>query len=209
MREEGGVRVGVAFDHQDGPNLGVRVEVENDTDHPFDLDPHALTFTPCAGTLAASCGPTRRVIDPEEVLAGLQVRSSREQADAANSQALLGTLVILSAVGDVASVASGHANRHTGEGTVASAALMQSDAAARDSSLASISVQQQIWSNEALRRTTLFPGRGTAGRIYVPIYLAANVVWIHVGAGGHTFSIPFRQQVTRLDATGAAVNARR
>src|SRR6476660_6148898 len=56
MREEGGVRVGVAFDHQDGPNLGVRVEVENDSDHPFDLDPHALTYTPCAGTLAASCG---------------------------------------------------------------------------------------------------------------------------------------------------------
>jgi hypothetical protein len=144
------------------------------------------------------------VIDPEEVLATLEVQVSREQADAANSAAFHGTLVILSAVADVATVASGHADRHTGLGTAAAVDLMEGDAAAHNSSLGSLSSQQEFWSNEVLRRTTVFPGHGTAGRIYVPINLRATVVWIHVRAAGHTFSIPFRQQVTRLVPATAA-----
>src|SRR5262249_51809664 len=157
--------------------LGLHVEIENAAAATLDVDPHDFTFTTCAGRNPASCGPTQRVIDPEQVLAALDERQSREHAEAVNSQAVLGTLVILNAIGDAASIASGHANVHTGEGTLTAASLAASDATNRQSSLASIGVQQSIWSNEAFRRTTLFQGRGAAGRIYIPIDLGAEIVW--------------------------------
>jgi hypothetical protein len=86
---------------------------------------------------------------------------------------------------------------------------MQSDAAARNSELASISVQQSIWSNEAFRRSTLPPVRGTAGRVYLPINLNAGVVWLHVRTHGQVFSFPFQQTVTNLTRPPrTALNAR-
>jgi hypothetical protein len=206
-REQAGVRVAAAFDHQDGPNLGMRVEVENGTEGKLEIDPHEFTFNTCRGPEISSCGIPQRIIDPEGVLLALDERQSREQANAANSQALLGTLVILNAVGDVASVASGHADAHTGEGTVAAAALMQADAVARDSSQSSIASQHAMWSNEALRRNTLFPGRGTGGRVYIPIDLQAQIVWFHVRLNGQVFSFPFQQTVTRLSQPRAPAPA--
>jgi hypothetical protein len=197
-RDEAGLRVAVAFEHQDGPTLGLHVEILNGTAGALDVDPHEFTFTTCLGEAVASCAVTQRVIDPEQVLMSLDARQSNARADAANSQALLGTLVVLNAVGDVATIASGHADAHTGEGTLAAASLASADAASRDSSLASISVQQAIWSNEALRRNTLLPQRGTAGRVYIPIDLNAQIVWLHVRAGGRDFSFPFQQIVTPL-----------
>lgn len=197
-REEGGVRVAVAFDHQDGSNLGLHVEVQNGTAATLDVDPHEFTFTTCTGAAVSTCKPTYRVIDPEQALVALDARQSRERADAANSQALMGTLVVLSAVSDVTTVASGHPNAHTGDATLAAATMASADAAAHDSSLASISVQQAIWSNEAFRRNTLFPERGAAGRVYIPIDLTAQVVWLHIRMGGRELSFPFQQIVTQL-----------
>jgi len=197
-RADAGIRVGVAFDHQDGPALGLRVEVENGTAANLDVDPREFTFTTCRSLQPTSCSLTTRVIDPERVLLALDERRSREQADGANAQAALGALVILSAVGDVATIASGHSDRNTGTGTVAAASLMSSDAAGRDTRLASISHQQALWSNEALRHNTLFPGSGTGGRVYVPIDLHAGVVWLHVRTGGRVFSFPFQQVVTEV-----------
>jgi hypothetical protein len=46
-RADAGIRVGVAFDHQDGPALGLRVEVENGTATNLDVDPREFTFTAC------------------------------------------------------------------------------------------------------------------------------------------------------------------
>jgi hypothetical protein len=207
-REAGGVRVAVAFDHQDGGTLGMHVEVQNGTAGKLDVDPHDFTFTTCTGTGVDSCRLTQRVIDPEQMLASLDARQSREHADAANSQALMGTLVVLSAVSDVASIASGHADANTGNATLAAATMASADAAARDSSLASISVQQAIWSNQAFRRNTLFPERGAAGRVYIPIDLTAQVVWLHIRIGGRELSFPFQQAVTRLDTPGSSGGAR-
>jgi hypothetical protein len=204
MRAERGVRVAVAFDHQDGAALGLRVEVENQTEANLNVDPREFRYTACRGVQPTSCAPAGQVIDPERVLLTLDERRSRERADAANGQAVLGTMVILSAVGDAATIASGRATRNTGTGTVAAASLMQSDAAARNSSLSSIAVQQAIWSNEALRRNTLFPGRGTAGRIYLPIDIDARIVWLHVRTGGRVFSFPFQQIVTDVGAAQAS-----
>src|SRR5262249_29847338 len=163
---------------------GLHVEVQNIGTAPLDVDPHEFTYTPCGGMDIGLCGLTVRVIDPEQVLASLDERQSRERADAVNSQAALGALVILNAVGDVATIASGHADAHTGEGTMVAANMAESDATARQSSLSSIAAQQSIWSNEAFRRTTVFPGQGAVGRVYIPIAMNAQVVWVHVRAGG-------------------------
>jgi len=203
-REQSGVRVAMAFEHQDGGTLGLHVEVENDSPANLDVDPHEFTFTPCGSMNIATCGLTQRVIDPEQVLASLDERQSRERADAVNSQALLGTLVILNAVADTATIATGHANAHTGEGTMVAASMAEADAANRQSGLASIGAQQSVWSNEAFRRTTLFQGRGAAGRIYIPIDLNAQIVWVHVRTAGLDFSFPFRQDVTQLAPTSSA-----
>jgi len=208
-REEGGVRVAIAFEHQDGATLGLHVEVQNTGTAQLDVDPHEFTFTPCGSMDPAMCDRTYRVIDPEQVLASLDERQSRERADAVNSQAVLGTLVILNAVGDVATIASGHANAHTGEGTMVAANAAESDADVRQSRLASIAAQESIWSNEAFRRTTLFPGQGAAGRVYIRIALNAPIVWVHVRTGGHDFSFPFQQTVTQLGPTASSAPQRR
>jgi hypothetical protein len=197
VREEGGVRVAAAFEHQDGGALGLRVEVENGGGERLEVDPREFTFTRCQQIGTDTCGPTHRIINPEAVLAGLDERQSRERAQATNSQAFLGTLVILSAATDLATIGSGHADLRTGDGTVLAVDAMDQDAAVRNTSLASIAVQQQVWSNEALRRSSLFPGQGAGGRVFIPIDLNAQIVWLHVRTGGHVFSFPFRQTVTR------------
>jgi len=204
VKEEGGIRVAAAFEHQDGENLGLRVEIENGAGERLEVDPREFTFTRCQEMGADKCGPTKRIIDPEAALARLDERQSREVADATNSQAFLGTLVILSAATDLAAIGSGHADRHTGDATLTSVGAKDRDAAARNTSFASLAVQQQVWSNEALRRSSLFPGQGAGGRVFIPMDLDARIVWLHVRTGGHVFSFPFRQTVTRPAVMTAA-----
>jgi hypothetical protein len=197
QQEEAGVRVASAFEHQDGRTLGVRVEIDNHTAARLEVGPGDITFTTCVDETIASCAPTLRVIDPEQVLAALDVAQSRGAADAASSQAFLGTMVLLSAVGDVASVAGGHPHPSVGLNTLATANLMESDSATRDREQSTIAVQRQIWSNQALRRNTLDPGQGTGGLVYLPINLRAGYVWLHATVAGSVFHFRFEQIVTQ------------
>jgi hypothetical protein len=206
-QENGGVRVATAFEHQDGPLLGLRLEVENGTAARLEVDPKNITFTKCGDETVASCAPTQFVIDPEQALADLDVAQSRGVAEAANSQALLGTLVLLSAVGDVASAGRGHPS--AGLNTVAAADLMQDSAATGDNTLATIDRRRQIWSNQALRRNTLDPGQGAAGLVYLPIDLRANYIWLHVRVAESLFQFRFEQVVTQIVITGTGAQARR
>jgi hypothetical protein len=198
QQEAGGVRVASAFEHQDGRMLGLRVEVENHTAGRLEVDPRDITFTTCVDETVASCAPTQRVIDPEQVLLRLDVDESREAAADANSQAFLGTMVLLSAVGDVASVASGHANASTGVNTAVTVSVMEGDRAARDSTQSTIAVRRQIWSDQALRRNTLYPGQGTDGLVYLPIDMKAGYVWLHASVAGSLFHFRFEQVVTQV-----------
>jgi hypothetical protein len=184
------IRVGTAFEYQDGPMLAMRVEIENDTTARMEVGPEDFTFTDCLGEAIASCMPTLAAVDPEKVLASLDVAQSQEVAQSANDQALLGTLVILSAVG-------GH---HHGAGVRTAVALdaMQSDAATHDSAQASFGMRRQIWSNQALRRNTLDPGQGTSGLVFLPIDLRAGYVWFNIRLPGTVFQFPFRQTVTQV-----------
>jgi hypothetical protein len=196
--ERDGLRVAAAFDEQVGDLLGLRVEVANDTGERLDVDPRQFSFTPCAGTARETCDRTLRIVDPERVIADLEERRSRERADAQNSQTFLGTLAILSAFTDVAAIATGKVDRNTGRSTLRLSNTMRLDDMDNRMAQSALDAQQAAWSNRALRRTTLFPGHGTGGRVYIPIYLAARTVWLHVRTGGQSFSFPFHQTVTRL-----------
>ncbi len=198
QQETAGVRVASAFEHQDGRTLGLRVEIENHTAGRVEVDPGDITFTTCLDETVRSCAPTQRVIDPEQMLAGLDAAESRAVAENANSQTFLGTMVLLSAVGDVASIASGHANASTGVNTAVTASVMEGDRAAGDSTQSSIAVRRQIWSDQALRRNTLYPGQGTDGLVYLPIDLRAGYVWLHANVAGSLFHFRFEQVVTQV-----------
>jgi hypothetical protein len=202
-QEKSGVRVAAAFEHQDGGMLAVRVEVANDSEATLDVGPRGVSFVTCKHDGKESCGFARGVVDPEEVLMALDVGASRAAADAANDRAFYTPLLILSAASDVASIAGGRSNNTTGLRTAALANQMDNDAARHDSSMASYGQQRQMWSNAALRRSTVQPGRAQGGMVFVPIDLEARYVWIQVRAGGLKF--PFRFQQTATQSTYSTV----
>jgi hypothetical protein len=103
--------------------------------------------------------------------------------------------VLLSAVGDAASIASGRADRTTGLHTMTSANLMEGDAASRRAGLSDLQSQRQVWANEALRRNSLFPAQGTSGDIFFPIEPEARFVWLQMRVGTQRFAFHFQQEV--------------
>jgi hypothetical protein len=199
QQESGGIRVATAFEHQDGDRLGVRIEIQNGSDQRIEIGPQEIWYSACTGKAVESCTSSVRVVDPEQVLASLDEKESRDTAAAANSQAALGALVLLSAAVDVATIASGKADSSTGLLTATSAAAAADDAAQHNSELASISYQRQMWSNQALRRNSLLPGQGTSGDVFLPIFPSANYVWVQLRAGGQRFSFHFEQRVVQVD----------
>jgi len=205
-REDTGVRVATAFEHQDGATLALRVEIENATEAPLEVGPNQITFNVCKTSDQKTCSPAAYAINPERVLLELAAANSKNDADAANEQAFLGTMTLVSAVGDVATIASGKANGTTGLHTAAAIDQMGQSAAQHDSASMGIRNQQQLWADVALRRNTIFPGRGVGGRVFLPIALKARRVWLHVRVGERTFSFPFDQTVTEV-YTPASPNA--
>jgi hypothetical protein len=194
-QEGGGVRVATAFERQDGGNHAIHVEIENRGDQPIEVGPEDIWFAPCEDPDSASCMTSRGVINPEQVLVDLDVRESKEHADAVNNQAAMTSLLILSAVADTAQVASHHADASTGTTTVAIAASMDADQSQHETATLNIAAQREVWSNVALRRTTLFPGRGVAGSVFFPADLRKGFVILCVRAHGHVFPFWFRQTV--------------
>ena len=111
QQELGGIRVAAAFEQQHGDMFGVRIEIQNGTEERLEVGPRTISYSACSAISVSSCTASRKVINPEKVLASIDEKQSMDRAAAANSQAVLGTLVLLSAVGDVATIASGHADR--------------------------------------------------------------------------------------------------
>jgi hypothetical protein len=198
-KERAGVRVAAAFEHQEGNSLSVRLEIENETEAPIEVSPDDVTFMTCPSPDNQTCAGSWGVVDPEQVLDGLDQHQSRAVADAANAEALDTSLVLLSAVGDVAAIGTGHANRSTGLGTAALAADGEADAARAKDDRSSVASQRELWSNVAFRRSTLAPGRGASGLVFLPIDLKAKYLWIHVRAGGQTFPFGFKQTVRKVE----------
>jgi hypothetical protein len=198
QREATGIRAAVAFERQNGQVLGVRVEVENLTAAPLDVKPQDFSYVVCSAETAASCGPAKRIIDPENVLAELDTRASRETAAAINDSQAWTALVLLSAVGEVGAAARGRARGTTGLQTAEAANQMQNVGFHHDRVAAQIADQRQQWADVALRRNTLFPGQGVAGLVYIPTEVDghARFVWLTERAGGSVIPFCFEQVVT-------------
>jgi hypothetical protein len=75
---------------------------------------------------------------------------------------------------------------------------MDGDEARHDRAISRAEAEKERWSNEALRRTTLFPGQVLAGTVYVPIDPHARLVWIQVEVGLRRFPFCFEQTVTHV-----------
>jgi hypothetical protein len=203
-KETASVRVAVAFEEQDGRDLNLRVEIANDTEVAFDVGPDDVTYSICPTDDDETCVGFYAVTDPEAVLGALDAQQSRARADATNSANLNTSLVLLSAVTDVASIGSGHARRTTGVRTVALAEEGHAEAAQAGATLSTLADQREQWANIALRRSTLQPGRGAAGIVVIPIDLKARYLWLHVRAGGQVFPFGFKQIVRRVDVRGVS-----
>jgi hypothetical protein len=189
-REEAGIRVAIAFDQQVEDTLGMRVEVQNDSADAADVSPRRVTFSTCTTTAQKeTCSNAQAVLDPEEVLTDLEAERSRERAQAANDHEAMTPLLILSAVGDVAGVAGGVVAGDGGD----VAGQMERDQARHQGAVATLDSEHERWSTAALRRTTLFPGHGIAGYVYLPTDLHASRVWLMVRVGDHRFSFGFDQ----------------
>jgi hypothetical protein len=197
-QQQSGVRVAVAFEHQDGDLLAVRLEIANEGEARVEVGPRDVSFATCKQEAVHTCGVAQRAIDPEATLTALDVDASRRAAAAANDVALHTPLLILSAVTDVASVASGTSDRNTGLRTAVLASRMDHAAARHDTAMASYAAQREMWSNAALRRNTVQPGRAQGGLVFVPIDLEARYVWIQLRVGALVFPFRFEQTVTQV-----------
>jgi hypothetical protein len=195
-QEQAGVRVAVAFEHQDGDNLAVRVEVENDAGAPIEVSPSDFSYVTCTTAAPATCGPARRVIDPEGVLTALDTEQSYAEAEAGYGRASLTPLVLL---GPGGSIREGH---HSG---VATPGMLGAESGAlHGRRQAAIDVQRQLWGNEAFRRNTLPQGAGAAGYVLFPLEPTSRYVWLTIRAGGRVFPFSFRQTLTPVEVAASS-----
>jgi hypothetical protein len=190
-REVEGVRVAIAFDHVTDDHMGMRVEVQNNTAKRWDVDPTHMRCVYCE--TEKNCSRRWAVADPETRLLELDQARSSQIAQATNDAALGATFLLLSALGDVASIASGKANRSTGATTAAIAHNMEADAARAERNLDRIDLTRRSWETSTLRRTTLFPGQAVAGYVYLRTIPKAEKVWFSIWADGRELWFPFRQ----------------
>jgi hypothetical protein len=200
--DDRGVRVAAAFNRQVGATLSVRVEVENRTDRPLEIDPgQQFSFLTCKGPAETSCGKELLVIDPEEMLAHYDEAASREQAQAIDDERASGSLVLLGAFSDVASLAG----RHGGDAplrTEAAEDQMHNGAADHDRALDGIADQREMWSNMALRRHTLLPGASVGGQVFIPGDGAGQDVWLKIRVGTRTFPFHFHEVARQVPRQG-------
>jgi hypothetical protein len=56
--------------------------------------------------------------------------------------------------------------------------------------------RREMWSNTALRRNTVPPGRAQGGLVFMPIDVEARWVWIHLRVGSLVFPFRFEQTIT-------------
>jgi hypothetical protein len=197
-REKRGVRVAAAFEHQHGRRLGLRIEIQNLTDEEMEISADDVTFVTCNNGPEEGCSKIKQVYDPEEVLTALDETSSREHASATNDRAFATPFLILSAIGDVASIPSRKYDGVRGLQTSAIAEQVRERDAQNDRTQEHLGSERQLWADVALRRNTLYPGRGVAGLVYMPVRPKARYLWLQVQAGDRPFTFCFRQETRRV-----------
>jgi hypothetical protein len=194
-REGPGYRVAVAFDHQVGRKLAMRLEVQNTGADRFDVDPAEMSVVTCQTPQV--CSAPFAILDPERALIALDEARAREEASQKNDAALGTALVLLDVTAGVAAAASGKPAEAAGfvadsaeVGASTNAAL-----AGHDATLGRLEQQRASWAAVALRRSTVLPGEQLSGFLYLPLDSYAVRVFLRVGLGGPEIWFPFRQEV--------------
>ena len=186
-------RIAVAFDHLDEQRVVFRVEVQNEGTAPFDVDPAQLSYRICTGP--QSCAREYAVVNPERILVELDLRQADERARQESAQGLGTALLFLDVTAGVAAASSGAA---AAVPTLARDGLLvasttRADVVHHQVNRSVIATEKLSWLNEALRRTTLQPGQGLAGFVYVPVHPEATAVLLNVQAGGPETWFAFSQ----------------
>lgn len=196
-RERPDHRVAVAFDHQAGNAAAIRLEVVNTSDRRMEVDPSRVTYATCVQE--SVCRAKSPVVDPEKELIDIDQSQSQERAHQANEASWGLALVLLETTAAVASTAGGkpgQASQHL-RNAADDSARSRTEIAASEHRVDRLEAQKHRWSIEALRRTTLGPGQGVAGFVYVPIDSSASIVWLGVQVSGEPVWFTFDQKVMR------------
>jgi hypothetical protein len=188
----------VAFVREQGDCIAFRVELENLSDKPIVVDPARFYYRTCwlkGAPASRSCGSSRYVKNPEQVLLALDMAHSRQIASAANDEALLGALLLLEVGAGVASAAGGHGQGSThaliaADGT---ADLLHAVEQRGHHQVSAYELERSNWSSAALRKSTLLPGNGVAGLVFIDKDPSASEVSLHIRSGDDVLPFPFDQ----------------
>lgn len=192
VRELDGVRAAAAFERGAEGTLTFRLELQNLAEQPVDVSPEDMWFNHCRTADTVACGPSTRVKDPERMLEDMDQSASNERAAAVNDMALGVGLLLLGAVAETASAATGHDASSCCLRELA--ADTRNDSRAHEEGARSLDTARMSLSNAALRKTTLFAGQGVAGEVYVPVDFRAPFVRLNVAVAGRQFVFVWRQE---------------
>jgi hypothetical protein len=196
------VRAAAAFAREQGEQVAFRVEVENASDHAVLVDPAKFYYRTCklrTPPASRDCSTSHFVLDPERVLLALDLQRSRQRAQNSNGEAFWAALVLLNATAAVAGAAThdGHLVTHGLVGGAVATDEMNAKEADERNEAVSYEIERSNWALAALRKTTLAPGKGVAGLVFVPSDAKANEVSLYVQVQNDVLSFPFEQTVYR------------
>jgi hypothetical protein len=202
VRENAFARVAVAFEREwtlaGRPLVGFRVEVQNVSASPFLVVPARFYYAACsrsANGRSRPCLPSHPAVNPEQVLLDLDMAHARTQASVANEEALGGALLFLNLAAGMANVASGN-RRGAGAalaGAAVSSSMMSSASAEGNAESANYESARSNWSDTTLRKTTLLPGQGAAGIVFIDRQLDAREIVLAVRIDHEALDFPFEQ----------------
>jgi hypothetical protein len=192
-REKAGLRVACAFDRQEEELLAFRVEAQNRSSVPIEMDPRQLAHVVCE--TSRSCSPAFPVEDPEQHLVAIDAVRARHRAAQKNHRTAGAVLVLLDTTAAVTAAASGNgrAAASFAADALEDGAIAEAAASTHEGAIHSLETSKIAWQDGALRRTTLAPGQGIAGAVYVPVTPGAAEVWIRVDVGERRFWFGFDQ----------------
>jgi hypothetical protein len=198
-RERPGYRTAVAFEEGDG-QLAFRLEVRNTGANPLEVDPARMVYMSCLEP--KSCYSPTPIIDPEQVLIGLDQARERERASKANDETVGAVFMLLDATAGIAAAAGGdrHTARDAFHETERVAARADQTSAQHDAAISGLRAERVQWTTVALRRTTLFPGQAVAGMVYVPLDTRVRRLWLSARIAGQDNWFPFRQELISSEA---------
>ena len=195
-------RVAVAFEREwtlaGHPLVGFRVEIQNVSADPFLVVPARFYYAVCsrsANGKGRACQPAHPAVNPEQILLNLDIEHARNQAGAANEEALGGALLFLDLAAGMANAAKGNP-RGLGAavtGAAVSSSILSSASADGNAEAANYEFVRTNWSSTALRKTTVLPGKGAAGIVFINRQLDAHEIVLAVRIDDEALDFPFEQ----------------